>query len=123
MSDVIEFEIEGLPKRTNNARANWRAKHAEAKKWKARVMKALVCGAKPLPGEPWAKAKLTLIRCSSAEPDFDGLVSSFKHVIDGLIVSGIIQNDKMSNVGIPDYRWEKVSPGKGKIKVRVERAG
>lgn len=118
---VIEFEIQGLPLRTNNSRANWRAKHGEAQKWKARVMKALVCSSRVLPAEPWQKARLTLTRCSSVEPDFDGLVSSFKHVIDGLIVSGIIENDKMSNIGIPEYRWEKVPPGKGKIKVRVEK--
>lgn len=119
---IIEFEIEGLPRRTNNMRSSWKARYGEAKLWKARVMKAIVCSRKPLPPEPLAKAKLTLTRLSSTEPDFDGLVSSFKHVIDGLIAAGIIENDKTENIGRPDYLWERGKRGEGKIRVRVEPA-
>lgn len=67
-----------------------------------------------------AKAKLTLTRYSSKEPDFDGLCSSFKNVIDGLVEAGVIIDDKMSVIGQPTYAWVKCPPKKGKIKVVVE---
>lgn len=128
----LEFTIEGLPKTTNgNARRHWRALHNEAKTWKKHVLdaekktswhtkasddppKALI---NPCPLD---KAKLTLTRFSSSEPDWDGLVSSFKHVIDGLVEAGVIVDDKMSVIGQPQYFWVKCAPKKGRIKVEVE---
>lgn len=72
------------------------------------------------PPKPLPMAKVTLTRCSSSEPDFDGLVGSFKNVLDGLVAALVIEDDKMSNIGAPDYRWEKASPGGGKIRIVVE---
>lgn len=116
---IIEFEISGfgLPKTTNGSMVHWRIKHAETKKWKRLVFMAVV---KNLPPQPFLKAKLTLTRCSSREPDFDGLVSSFKHVIDGLIEAQVLQNDRMSNIGQPTYLWERANLRKGMIKVKIE---
>lgn len=114
---IFEFEIPGLPKTTNSGgRDHWKAKAREAKKWKSMV--AIVVSKPP---SPLTKARLTLTRCSSGECDFDGLVSSFKHVIDGLVDAGVIVNDKFSAIGQPTYQMEKASPGKGKIKVKVEQ--
>lgn len=113
---LLEFELPGLPKTTNSGgRSHWTVKAREAKKWKNLVA---VLASKP--PTPLTKAKLTLTRCSAVEPDFDGLVSSFKHVVDGLVDARVIVNDKQSVIGQPAYLWEKASPGKGKIKVRVE---
>lgn len=122
----FEFILFGLPKRTNNSATSWRARHAEARKWKSLVGNIVAANA-PLrqilkDRGPLEKAKLTLTRHSSISPDFDGLVSSFKHVIDGLIEAGVISNDKMSNIGIPEYRWQMTSPKKGQITVKVEEA-
>lgn len=115
---MIEFEIKGLPKTTNfGGRAHWAVKIKEANHWKKLVWLS-VCSQKPK--EPLNKAKLTLTRCSSSEPDFDGLVSSFKHVLDGLKESKIIIDDKPSVIGSPTYLWMKVSPKAGRIKVKVE---
>lgn len=118
MSYSLQFELPGLPKMSNQSlRQHWRASRAEGTKWKDAV------GLKTIgkrPSEPLLKAKLTLIRCSSVEPDYDGLVSSFKHVIDGLVKSGILVSDKMSHIGAPAYLWELTAPKKGKIKVRIE---
>ena len=69
---------------------------------------------------PLDRAKLTLVRCSSVEPDYDGLVSSFKVVIDALRHNHILADDKVQNIGVPTYVWEKASPGKGGVKVVVE---
>jgi len=114
---VIEFTVPYLPKPRNRLNVHWRYRQAEAltcKKFVALYAKRLA------PKKPFFKASLTLIRYSSKEPDFDGLVSSFKHIIDGLIDIGVIENDKQQNIGQPIYQWAKVSPGKGKIFVRVE---
>lgn len=115
----LEFTLPGLPKMTNSKRrvAHWAQLQQEANKWKATLMLYLV-GKKP--AEPLAKAKLTLIRGSSVEPDYDGLVSGFKHVIDGLVQAGVILNDKRENIGVPDYQWTHAAPKAGFIKVIVQ---
>lgn len=121
----LEFTIEGLPKTTNgNARRHWRALHAEATLWKSRVGAAIESRFEVSPGVCYPpglkKAKLTLTRYSSSEPDWDGLVSSFKHVIDGLVLMNVIIDDRMSVIGQPQYFWVKCPPKKGRIKVEVE---
>lgn len=118
---TLEFELGFLPKTTNSGgRAHWAIKAKEA-----REIKCMVWGKVRLSGvtfrkRPLERAKLTLTRCSSSEPDFDGLVSSFKHVIDGLVDAGVIRNDKGSTIGQPEYRWEKAKPKKGGVRVCVE---
>lgn len=127
---ILELELQGLPKIfSNGSHGHWRGRHSEAKKWKRLVYSAaemFVITDKNAKGEsvrlPMSKANLTLTRCSSVEPDFDGLVISFKNVIDGLVEAGVIAGDKVSNIGQPKYEWIKAKPKMGKIKVRVESA-
>ncbi len=122
MTTVIAFELPGLPRMTNNnSRKHWSSQYREAKKWKMSVKTAIVFH-RLQPAAPFKKAKLTLIRCSSNCPDSDGLVSSFKHVVDGLVEAGVLVNDKFENIGMPDYQWEKCSPNKGKIRIVVAEA-
>lgn len=121
MSYVLEFTIEGLPKTTNsNSRTHWRAQSAEAKKWKQLVIKTLLFDGYQLPKKPLEKASIVLTRYSSKESDFDGLVSSFKHVLDGLKASKVILDDKVSIIGQPKYQWDQVKPREGFIRVKVE---
>ena len=119
MSYLLEFRLDGLPKRTNNIKS-WRMRFAEARKWKRAVFIAIDYAKRP--ERPLQKAKLTLVRHSSMPPDFDGLVSGFKHVIDGLIDAQVIVNDKFENIGQPEYRWEKAPQRNGFITVKVEAA-
>ncbi len=70
--------------------------------------------------EPLKKAHLTLTRHSSIRPDSDGLVSSFKHVIDGLVDTKIIVDDDYKTIGMPTYLWEKAPAKKGYITIKVE---
>jgi hypothetical protein len=114
----LEFRIDGLPKMANHLlRGHWRVKHAHAVKWKRAVKTALLFHVKP--AQPLTSAALQLTRHSSAEPDFDGLVSGFKAVIDSLVECGVIKSDKPSCVK-SEYLWRKGRPGKGYITVRVE---
>lgn len=120
MKYSLDFEIAGLPKLTNQlAGRHWRAKNGEALKWFGKIM---VATGRNKPDKPLKKATLVLTRYSSMEPDTDGLCGGFKHVIDALVKSGILENDKPSNIGSPVYLWEKTKQGAGKIRVRVEEA-
>jgi len=112
------FVIHSLPKTPNSLlQKHWRANNAEAKKWKRLVWSECLG---QMPEKTLEKAKITLKRYSSSEPDFDGLVGSFKHVLDGLVESRVILNDKMSCIGAPIYSWEKVAPKNGRIEITVE---
>ncbi len=113
----IEFEIQGLPKMMNDLlRGHWTKKHAHTLKWKKLVTQE-VYNLRPL--APLQRATLTLTRVTSKKPDYDGLVSSFKHVIDGLVEAKIIIDDTQEIIGVPTYVWEKGPPKQGKIKVEV----
>jgi Holliday junction resolvase RusA-like endonuclease len=115
----IEINLPGLPKTTNASTANWRAVNAERSKWKKRIYSALKLR-KLIPLEPLVHAKISLIRYSSSRPDYDGLVSSFKAILDGLVEAGLIKNDTPENIGVPVYAWRKESQRNGHIKIIVE---
>lgn len=118
MSYRLEFELPGLPKPFNGQTSmNWRKKGREVKRWHMAVF--LAVGIRK-PAQPLRQAKITLYRFSSVQPDFDGLVSSFKPVIDGLIHAQVIENDRMENIGMPTFIWDKAKPKAGKIRIIVE---
>lgn len=96
---------------------HWFAAKREADKWKD----AVVSRAGPhKPEKPLVRYRLSITRRSSVEPDFDGVVRSAKHLVDGLKEAGIILDDKISNTGQWIVDWEKVAPKKGSMKIVVE---
>lgn len=114
----LDIIIPALPKRINQtAGRHWRVKHKESKKW-VRLVGAHVRW--NFPKQALKKAKLTLIRGSSVEPDPDNLAHSFKSVCDALVKLNIIIDDKTSVIGKPDYQWVKATPRKGFVRVIVE---
>lgn len=72
------------------------------------------------PKKPLKKAKIIFTRHSATCPDFDNLAISFKSCMDGLRDAGVIVDDKMTNVGAPDYVWEKARRGEGRITIQVD---
>jgi len=98
-------------------RTHWAVIREERAKWKRDV--GFAVKAQGLPRKPLKKARLVLTRASSSEPDFDGLVSGFKAVIDGLVEVGLLAGDKPSVIGQPEYHWKKVGPNQGYIRVEV----
>ncbi len=117
MSYSLSFTINRLPKTINAiGRKHWAIKARETKDFHFLVADA-VRDRKPT--LPLQKARLVLTRHSASEPDFDGLVSGFKHTIDGLVKAGVLINDKPTNIS-PTYRWQKAPSGKGFITVAVE---
>ena len=116
---ILDLTIEGLPA-TYNATAmksHW-FKIRNKNLWKD-LISHHVRGLEPKQG-PLAKARCSLTRCSSKAPDYDGLVQSFKPVLDGLVQSGILIDDAMSVIGKPEYQWEPAKRGQGSIKISVE---
>jgi hypothetical protein len=111
------MDIPGLPKLANRQmRGTWKMRLGETRKWKAAVKQEAYLRWK---GEPAPKVRLTLTRYSSVEPDFDGLVSSFKACIDGLVEAGVMAGDKRANVEAK-YEWDKAAPGKGYVRIVID---
>ena len=117
MSLKFEIEIPGLPRTTNGSHGHWRAAAAERKKWRTAIC---LLASRERPSVPLKKAKITCIRYSSSEPDFDNLVISFKSCLDGLRDAGVIADDKKRNIGATTYLWQKAPARQGKIKIIVE---
>jgi len=114
----LSIEIPGLPETVNAlGRKHWAVKVKHNNIWERAVFAKSI--AQGLPIEPLTKAIVVLTRYSSSEPDFDGLVSSFKCILDSLIKCGVLENDKMSVIGQPAYVWEKCKKGEGRIKIEV----
>lgn len=112
----LEIQINDLPK-TRNALADRRwERRKEATKWHELVRHKAELAR---PAAPLRRATLHLVRHSSRCPDYDGLVSSFKYVIDGLVNCGIIIDDNMKVIEKPLYEWFKVKKNHGFITVEV----
>lgn len=113
----VKFQIDGLPKSTNQiARKHWAVQAKERRDWHRKVFLAV---APNFPNKPLKKAKLHLTRHSSKCPDWDGMVSSWKAVIDGLVKSRVLEDDSMNHIGQPTYEWSKTKPKQGFITVEV----
>ena len=118
MQYKLEIEIPGLPKTVNAlGRAHWAVKVKYNKTWESKIFAAAF--AKGLPLVPLKKAIVLLTRVSSMEPDFDGLVSGMKVVLDSLIKCGVLEDDNPRVIGHPTYAWEKCKKGEGKIRIEV----
>ena len=121
MTYSMHFELPGLPATTNSARGkftHWKKRYAHDVSWKKAVWAMVFKSGKPM--DPLPKAKIRLVRHSSSRPDYEGLVSTFKPILDGLIEAKVISNDTFDVIGIPEYTWEKAAAKQGKIEVFVE---
>jgi len=117
MTYTLELEIAQLPITINQiGKASIWHTQAERKKWRNLIYKAAIWNR---PQYPIKNAKATLTRHSSRQPDYDGLVISFKHVVDSLIFNKIIEDDSPSCFKA-EYLWERAKPKQGKISIRIE---
>lgn len=117
----IDFTIKELPLMSNGLlRRHWSFIMKEKQKWHNLVGREIQ-GQKLLGPDfkPLEKARITFIRASIKEPDWDGLVSGFKFVTDALTESGVIIDDKPSVITC-EYRWVKCKKSEQGIFVSVE---
>lgn len=118
---VLRMDIQGLPQRYNTVSGrHWALRAKEAKKWHQRLLGRMITQRVMPPPHPLKRAKIRLTRFSSRPPDYDGLVQSFKPVIDALIKTLIIVDDNMDVIGKPEYNWERSPSKMGKIFIEVE---
>lgn len=117
---MLELTIAGLPSCNSAAAPHWRTRHIERVKWKSKVCGAVLQALGRWPSKPLERARVELTRCSSSRPDADNLASSFKFVLDGLVLARVIADDKPSVIGQPVFAWEKTSPRKGCVRIKVE---
>lgn len=114
----LEISLPILPKSVNQKSGrHWQVVKQERDKIKNLIAFATT---KKRPSSPLKKAYLVCTRFSSVCPDYDGLVSTFKHVIDGLVEAGILEDDSMDHIGMPEFHWKKAKPKEGHITVVVE---
>jgi len=115
----LHLKIDGLPKTTNTLAYKNRWKRIEEKnKWLFKVSLALKIDDQP--ETPLKKANIKCTRFSSMSPDFDGLVSSFKYVIDALVELDILEDDNRGVLVDPKYEWIKAKPKQGFITVELD---
>lgn len=101
----------------NSSHGHWASRYTKIRKVKATVGFSVF---EHKPKEPLKQARLTLVRHSTRQPDFDNLVASFKPVIDALTEYQIIVNDKPENIGQPSYNWVKCARVSQGISILVE---
>jgi hypothetical protein len=118
MTYKLTFIIHELPKPVNRLSGNHWGLYKKYREYWHALVSHCVTGKKPK--APLKRAQLTLVRYSSVAPDYDGMVSSWKPVIDGLVKTGVLEDDSMAHIGIPRFEWEKAKPKAGKIFVGVE---
>jgi hypothetical protein len=113
----LYIRLDGLPKPVNRMlRQHWAIVKKEVDFWKL-LVKTSAIGR--LPDKPLEKARCIYIRHSSRAPDYDGLVSSFKAVQDGLVLAGVLKNDTVDIVK-SIYLWEKCPQKEGFIEIIVD---
>lgn len=117
---TIKIDIDYLPKMIN---ALLRQNFWIIKKEKDLVYNHVFAKlAGKVPPKPFKKANLILTRYSSTCPDPDGLVSSFKFVVDAFVFYKVLENDRYDNIGMPQYSWRRCKRKEGKITIEIEES-
>ena len=100
----LDLTFHSLPKSLNKALRTNRYKSNQTNKgwdW-------LVFGMtrNKTPKEPLKKARIRIVRHFYRTLDYDGLVGSFKPVVDALVDAGILKNDTWEVLGVWDCSQE-----------------
>ena len=107
----IMFSIPYLPKMTNQLlRRHWSFIMKEKDLWHGLVREKVLSHKRAFGDfEPFKTVRIEFMRASTQEPDWDGLVSGFKFVTDGLVKAGVMIDDTPSVIKSADYKWIKCS--------------
>jgi Holliday junction resolvase RusA-like endonuclease len=120
MSYRLIVELPGLTRLTNarsGGSTHWAPINKHRQEWRDAVCLATF---RKKPPVPLHRARLKLTRFSSTCPDYDGLVSGFKAVVDGLVDAGVLIDDNMRVTGPWDCAHVKVPSKQARIRVEVE---
>lgn len=115
----MNLEIPGLPPmNTADGLSRWTRRKLR-QRWVREVQVAVLASGQK-PAEPWKRARVTITRCSSSEPDSDNLYAGAKFLLDGLKAARVIEDDKPSVIGMPACVWEHAPRGAGRVRINVE---
>lgn len=114
----LQVEIDHVPQSLNVVLAKhyWQRKKARDF-WDAEIKR--VVGSQ-LPDKPLEYARILLVRHSNRMLDYDGLVGSFKYVVDALVDCGVLSDDSWQVTGKWDVQQKYMAQKEGKkITIRV----
>ena len=117
----IEFSLPYVETDPNNILGRaWRAKHQRFLKIKNDIK--LITHSKK-PEAPLEKFKIAITRSHGGRYlDWDNLIASFKPIIDGLTMAGIIKNDSWKYIRHIDADQVKAKEGEGhRLIIKVEQ--
>lgn len=122
----LEFKHDKLPPTVNQLKRMNRWQYKREREYWVSVIRFEIL--KNPPPKILNRYKLTLTRCASSPCDYDGLVGSFKVVVDsmqewvsnGVPGAGLTSGDSMAHTGAWDCRWGKTKKNNGHIIVKVE---
>lgn len=117
----VFFTIHALPKMTNQLlRRHWSFIMKEKDQWHGAVREQVIWFKRDHGDfDPFKKVRIEFTRASTNEPDWDGLVSGFKFVTDGLVKAGVMIDDTPSVIQSADYKWVKCSRAEQGIFVAI----
>lgn len=97
---VLHLALQQLPASLNKSLRYGRHGNNRKNRGWDNMIWAETCELKP--ASPLKRARLSLVRHSHRMLDFDGLVGSFKPVVDALVTAGVLLDDRWSVTG----RWQ-----------------
>lgn len=113
---MIHFEIPGAPPLLLNSRLPWRKLNKMKRQWEGWVHIAL---GRQGPSVPFDKVEVRYVRyCGYIQPDQDNLASGFKWIQDQLVRSGVVVDDKPTNL-VAYHEWSPASPQAKRILVEI----
>jgi hypothetical protein len=118
MKYILNFIVRKLPQLPNRSfGSHWGGQQKKRKEWHIAVENFAMINR---PKTPLIVCKLTLVRFAPRECDYDNMVYSFKPIVDGLVHSKIIADDRQKNIPIRNYYWVQVPKKDQHIEVTVE---
>lgn len=115
----LDLTLHSLPESLNKGLRAHRMKYQQ----KNKMWDLLIFGMvrQKLPAQPLTKARLTIVRHSWRQLDYDGLVGSLKPIVDALVDAGVLADDTYAVTGpwvvTQEFRPKKEGP---LLTVRVE---
>lgn len=119
---TLELVIPGLPPMNtagSHGGSHW-SRTTVKRKWESLVCAAVLEALGRWPAKSLDRARVTITRCSTREPDFDNLTQGGKFILDGLVKAGVITDDSPAVIGRPEYLWQKSPRGMGSVRITVE---
>lgn len=118
----LDITIPGIPPMNTagpHGGSHW-GRTTTKRQWESKVVAAVLEALGRWPAQPLERARVTITRASTREPDYDNLTQGGKFLLDGLVKAGVLVDDSPRVIGRPEYRWEQAAPAQGYVRIQVE---